>query len=339
MKKFPDPRINFHRFMESLQINWKSLLLTSLLTIFIMGIAVVAVFFAVVQSEEQVMVPNVTGKQLEDALLELQAKELYPKIQLRYSNSIDEKGSILEQDPPFGTIVNAGKRINLVISRGIVVDSVGNYIGQKIDDVRISLATLFSGYAVPLITLPDNPIYQSDESEPGTILEQDPPPETAITSPVTMSLVVSSGPGNETAKLPWLVGKSIDETLLLMSRTKLVFDFGTRALKDGEKPGTVVAQKNFTDEPLPVYSRSEVTIAMPDEPIDDEVYGIFSTKLAKYPYALKVQIDIIPQEGDSYTLLSFKHPGGNLTVPYKVPRFSVLVLSVQDKEISRTMIQ
>ena len=339
MKKFPDPRINFHRFMESLQINWKSLLLTSLLTIFIMGIAVVAVFFAVVQSEEQVMVPNVTGKQLEDALLELQAKELYPKIQLRYSNSIDEKGSILEQDPPFGTIVNAGKRINLVISRGIVVDSVGNYIGQKIDDVRISLATLFSGYAVPLITLPDNPIYQSDESEPGTILEQDPPPETAITSPVTMSLVVSSGPGNETAKLPWLVGKSIDETLLLMSRTKLVFDFDTRALKDGEKPGTVVAQKNFTDEPLPVYSRSEVTIAMPDEPIDDEVYGIFSTKLAKYPYALKVQIDIIPQEGDSYTLLSFKHPGGNLTVPYKVPRFSVLVLSVQDKEISRTMVQ
>ena len=71
----------------------------------------------------------------------------------------------------------------------------------------------------------------------------------------------------------------------------------------------------------------------------DEVYGIFSAKLAKYPYALKVQIDIIPQEGDSYTLLSFKHPGGNLTVPYKIPRFSVLVLSVQDKEISRTMIQ
>ena len=83
MKKFPDPRINFHRFMESLQLNWKSLLLTSLLTIFIMGVAVVAVFFFIVQGEEQVMVPNVIGEQLEDALLELQAKELYPKIQLR----------------------------------------------------------------------------------------------------------------------------------------------------------------------------------------------------------------------------------------------------------------
>ena len=339
MKKFPDPRINFHRFMESLQMNWKALLLTSLLTIVIMGIAVVAVFFAVVQSEEQVMVPDVLGEQLEDALLELQAKELYPKIQLRYSNSINEKGTILEQDPPLGTIVNAGRRINLVVSKGIVVDSVGNYIGQKIDDVRISLAALFSGYTVPLITLDDNPIYQADESEPGTILEQNPIPETAITSPVKVSLVVSSGPGNETAKLPWLVGKSIDETLLLMSRTKLVFDFDTRALKAGEKPGTVVAQKNFTEEPLPVYSRSEVTIAMPDTPVENEVYGIFSTKLGKYPYALKVQIDIIPQEGDSYTLISFKHPGGNLTVPYHVPRFSVLVLSVQDKEISRTMIQ
>ena len=84
MKKFPDPRINFHRFMESLQLNWKSLLMTSLLTIVIMGITVVAVFFIFVQSEEHVMVPNVIGEQLEDALLEMQAKELYPKIQLRY---------------------------------------------------------------------------------------------------------------------------------------------------------------------------------------------------------------------------------------------------------------
>lgn len=339
MKKLPDPRINFHRFMESLQMNWKSLLLTSLLTILIMGIAVVAVFFAVVQSEEQVMVPDVIGDQLEDALLEMQAKELYPKIQLRYSNSIDEKGSILEQDPPFGTIVNAGRRINLVVSKGIVVDSVGNYIGQKIDDVKISLAALFSGYSVPLITLEEEPIYMADESEPGTILEQNPMPETAITSPIKVSLVVSSGPGNETAKLPWLVGKSIDETLLLMSRTKLVFDFDTRTMKEGEKPGTVVTQKDFTEEPLPIYSRSPVTIAMPETPIEEEVYGVFSAKLGKYPYALKVQIDIIPPEGDSYTLISFKHPGGNLTVPYHVPRFSVLVLSVQDKEISRTMIQ
>ena len=80
MKKIPDPRINFHKFMESLQLNWKSLLLTSLLTIFIMGVAVVAVFFVVVQSEEQVMVPNVIGEQLEDVLLELQAKELYPHL-------------------------------------------------------------------------------------------------------------------------------------------------------------------------------------------------------------------------------------------------------------------
>ncbi|MCR4939824.1 MAG: PASTA domain-containing protein [Treponemataceae bacterium] len=339
MKKLPDPRINFHRFMESLQLSWKALLFTSLLTILIMGIAVVAVFFVVVQSEEQVMVPNVIGEQLEDALLEMQAKELYPKLQLRYSNSINEKGTILEQDPPFGTIVNAGRRIDLIVSKGIVVDSVGNYIGQKIDDVRISLASLFSGYSIPLITLSDDPIYQADESEPGTIIEQSPMPETAITSPVTVSLVVSSGPGNETAKLPWLVGKSIDETLLLMSRTKLVFDFNTRELKENEKPGTVVAQKDFTEEPLPVYSRSEVTLAMPDTPIENEVYGIFSTKLGKYPYALKVQIDIIPQEGDSYTLISFKHPGENLTIPYHVPRFSVLVLSVQDKEISRTMIQ
>lgn len=339
MKKFPDPRINFRRYMESLNRSWKALLFTSFITVVIMGIAVVAVFFTVLKSEEQVMVPNITGKALEEGLLELQAKELYPKIQLRYTDSLSEKGTILEQDPPYGTIVNAGRRVNLVISQGTVVDSVLDCRGKKIDDVRIELASIFSGYAVPLITISDDIIYQADDSEPGTIIEQNPAPETAITSPIEMTVVVSSGPANETATLPWLVGKSLNDTLLFMSRTKLVFDFTSRELKAGETAGTVVEQKNFTEDPLPVYSRTSVTLAMPSTPVNDEIYGIFSTKLANYPYPLKVQIDVIPPTGDSYTLVSFKHPGKQLTVPYAVPKYSVLVLYVQDKEISRTMIQ
>ena len=69
-----------------------------------------------------------------------------------------------------------------------------------------------AGSAVPLINLPDVPNYRSDASEPGTILEQDPPPDTALTSPVKMSLIVSSGPGNETTRVPYIVGFSLNDT-------------------------------------------------------------------------------------------------------------------------------
>ena len=90
------------------------------------------------------MVPDVTGKDLTDALQEMQAKELYPKIRLRYSKSPEEKGSVLEQSPSGGTIVKAGERINLTVSQGVVLDRVENYVGMKIDDVRAQLQTLFA---------------------------------------------------------------------------------------------------------------------------------------------------------------------------------------------------
>jgi len=87
------------------------------LVIFV-GIIAVSVFFYAVHGEEQTMVPDVTGKELTEALLELQVKELYPRLQLRYSQTSRDKGFILEQEPKPGTIVKAGRRIRLIVSRG-----------------------------------------------------------------------------------------------------------------------------------------------------------------------------------------------------------------------------
>lgn len=332
--------LNFRKYMNSLQTNGLTLLFSAIGTLVIMAGIFVAVFFLVLQSPEQVMVPNVVGEPLENALLAMQVKELYPKIQLRYSNSAADKGSVLEQDPPAGTIVKAGRRINLTVSRGIVVDRIGSYVGQKVDDLRIELQAAFSGMAVQLINVPETLMYRTDESEPGTILEQDPMPDTEITSPVTLSLVVSSGPGNETAKVPWLVDMSLNDALLQMGRTKIIFNWTARPLEEGEEPGTVVSQRvPGTDGQAPAYSVSECVIALPEGIENDLSWGIFETELSRFPYPLKVQLDVIPPDGDPYTLVTFKHQGGKLTIPYAVPQFSELVLSVEDKEQLRQIVR
>ena len=332
--------INFRKYMNSLQTNGLTLLFSAIGTLVIMAGIFVAVFFLVLQSPEQVMVPNVVGEPLENALLAMQVKELYPKIQLRYSNTSADKGAVLEQDPPAGTIVKAGRRINLTVSRGIVVDRIGSYVGQKVDDLRISLQAAFSGMAVPLISVPETLVYRSDESEPGTILEQDPLPDTEISSPVTLSLIVSSGPGNETTKVPWIVGMSLNDALLQMSRTKIIFNWKSRPLEEGETAGTVVSQRvPGTDGEASAYSVSECVIALPEGIENDLAYGIFTTDMASFPYPLKIQLDVVPPEGDRYTLVTFKHLGGTLTIPYAVPQFSELVLSVEDKEQLRQIVR
>ena len=60
------------------------------------GLIALAVFFVAILGAEQTMVPDVRGLELTEALLELQVKELYPRIQLRYSQSAADRGRILE---------------------------------------------------------------------------------------------------------------------------------------------------------------------------------------------------------------------------------------------------
>ena len=79
----------------------------------------------------------------------------------------------------------------------------------------------------------------------------------------------------------------------------------------------------------------KVEMALPDGSIDDNVYGIFTQKLPAYPYPVPMRLEATPSEGDPFTIISFSHPGGELTIPYAVPKGTVLSLYVVDKLNSR----
>jgi beta-lactam-binding protein with PASTA domain len=124
------------------------------------GIIAVSVFFIALRGEEETMVPEVRGKDLTTALLELQVKELYPRIDLRYSQTSLDKGLILEQDPLPGTIVKAGRRIRLVVSQGVMINRVENYLGRSIDEVRVEIQAMFASAPAPLLSLKEPFMYE-----------------------------------------------------------------------------------------------------------------------------------------------------------------------------------
>ena len=332
-------RMNVSETYEKVQSNVPLYIGVAIASFFVVVMAAVATFFLTVKGPEQVLVPNVVGKQLEDALLEMQVKELYPKINLRYSDVPGDEGSILEQNPPAGAIVKGYSRVSLVVSRGVVVDKLGNYVGQNYDDVVLSLQTLFAGQTKPLIVL-GTPQYKPDLSDAGTILEQDPPEGTEISEPVTVKLVVSRGPNYENTKAPYVIGQSINDLLQTIARSKIVFDITSHPAADGEKAGTVVSQQTFDSEFVPNYTRVTVEMALEEKTSkkDDNVQGIFIDNVANYPYPVPMKLVAVPSEGDSYTILSFVHPGGQVTIPYSVPKGTTLVLYIVDKESSKQQI-
>lgn len=329
--------LKFAENYEKIQSNIFLLILTCVFAFLVMILVACVVFFKNVEGPEKVLVPNVVGKQLEDALLEMQVKELYPKINLRYSDVPGNEGEILEQSPQAGAIVKGYSRVSLVVSRGVVVDKVDDYIGMNIDELQLKLQTLFAGQTKPLIVL-GTPKYKPDSSDAGTILEQDPPAGTNISEPVVVELVVSRGPNYENTRPPYTVGQSVNDLLQTITRSKVIFDISSHIAKEDEKIGTVVLQQTFDTEFVPNYTRVAIEMAMPDKPVNDNVYGIFESKLADYPYPVPMKLVAIPEEGNSYVILSFSHPGGKVTIPYAVPKGTELVLYVVEKAAARKIV-
>lgn len=333
-KRFSKLIPDFNKIHEMLNDNSKIILITAFVVFILTATASIGVFFLSLKSSEQVMVPNIVGKDIAHAMIEMQAKELYPKIQLKYSNITNDKGTILEQSPAPGSIVKAGRRINLVVSRGIIMDQVENYIGQNVDDVKMHLQSLFTSFTTPLVSIKEPPLYKFSSEPAGTILEQKPLPDTPIASPIKLELIISKGLEYNKTTVPDLVGKTITETRAIMEKSETIFDFSTRHPEGAERAGTVVSQMPAGGSRVDTYSRVPAVIAVPVQNEEGIITGIFTETLPEYPYPFLISLDAITPEGDREKLVTFKHPGGDLSIPYELQEGTVLVLTILNKEVS-----
>jgi len=298
-------------------------------------IVVVVTFFSCLRGAEQTMVPEVRGKDLTEALLELQAKELYPRIQLRYSQSSRDRGLILEQDPRPGTIVKAGRRIRLVVSLGVMINRVENFVGRNIDEVRLDLQTFVTATGSPLLVLREPLMYDFSSAAPGTIIRQNPEPGTDISGPTTLEFVVSRGHENVMITTPQFTGLSITAALEHIGRTDVFFEISVRDIRDGERGETVVFQNPAAGVSVPSNTVMNIVVNTPSQIFDHEVFRLFVYDMPRNPYPLPVRLEALLPTGGRINLISVDFPGGRLTVPYRLPLASVLILYLMNREIYR----
>jgi len=300
------------------------------------GIIAVSVFFFAVHGEEQTMVPEVRGKELTEALLELQIKELYPRLQLRYSQTSRDKGFILEQEPKPGTIVKAGRRIRLVVSQGVIVNKVENFLSRNIDEVRMDLMALQAAAGgIPLLSIKEPIMYDYSTENPGIILAQKPEPGTDISRPIYLEFVVSRGRENLTVNVPQLTGLTLAKALELISGTGINFIFTIKEAGQGESGETVVAQIPPANTNVSVNTPVQLTVTRPEKIANNEVFGLYRFTIPQNPYPLPVRLEAQLPSGEKQRLLTVNYMGGEFTVPYKLPVESTLVLSMLNRELNK----
>jgi beta-lactam-binding protein with PASTA domain len=305
----------------------------------LVGIITIAIFFIALRGAEQTLVPEVRGKELADALLELQAKELYPRIQLRYSQTSRDRGQILEQDPKAGTIVKAGRPIRLVVSQGVMLNRVENYIGRNIDEVRMDIQLVVASSDSPLLTLKEPLIYDFSSEAPGTILRQKPEPGTDISGPMNLEFVVSRGSEHVPITVPQFTGLSLSAVLEQIGKMGIVFEFSVREIRAEEKGETVVSQSPSAGTSVASNAVIDLVVTSPAQLKEGEVFKLFTYSMPRNPYPLPVRLEAILPDGNRIRLISVDYPGGKFAVPYRLPVNSTLLLSIMNREIHRETVQ
>ena len=305
------------------------------------GLIALSVFFIAIRGKEEVMVPDVLGKELSLALIELQDKELYPRISLRSAMEGEEKGVILEQSPEAGTLVKAERRINLVISQGMALDKMGSFLGKNINDVRLELQSFNAHSPEIQITIREPFMYQYSTEPAGTVLQQNPLQGTDLTGATILELVVSRGRENTLVTVPDLVGLNYTDALARLGQLKIGFSFAINNAAinpDGEKPGVVTSQNPRGGTEIGSDGKIAVTVTLPDAAAG-EAAGLFSFNLPTNPYPLPLTVEAELPNGIRQLLVSTNHSGGDFSIPYKLPSGSVIILSVIDREIYRQTVR
>ncbi|WP_053228101.1 PASTA domain-containing protein [Spirochaeta cellobiosiphila] len=307
----------------------------SLLGIFLlMVIAASSVFFYSLRGQEETMVPDVTGEQLVTSLIELQERELYPLVQIKYSDNV-EAGGIISQDPEGGLLVKAGRRINLVVSKGAIVSEIENYIGQNLSDVRIHLQNLSTAPGErQFLRLKEPVIYEYSDIEAGTIIAQSPKAGTTVSHLTDIELVVSRGPKGSTIMVDNYMKLNWEAALKRLSHSALPFEFKSRAMEKGETAGTIVSQNPVAGNEVAPSTVMEFLMVAPKAQTGYS-FGIFDTTLPEFAYPVNLVFKAVDENGQETELLNMKHMGGAFSVPYYQKDGTLLTLTINGNEVKQ----
>lgn len=298
---------------------------------FFMMVSGIIAFMTVTRGSEEVMIPDVAGMKLEDALITLQERGLNSRINLRFSDSPLDKGNIVEQDPRSGSIKKAGSQVILRVSKGAIIDTVENYIGWDMPDLEAYLRTLFNTYG-PLLDI-NEPIIEIYSDQPaGTILEQKPLPGTELAGLTKLELVVSRGAEKGVYTVP--IFKTLDFNVAMKKAAgfNLPFLFRQKEAEGNERRGFVIQQRPERGIDVPLGTIVQL-VTTPPKPEKGKIFGILERSLPNYPVSVSIEFQKVSPEGTSETVFIMRHRGGPIAIPYFEQAGTTLIIKALDEEI------
>ena len=185
---------------------------------------------------KDILLPNFTNLILDEAKAKAEEVKLNLNVsEEKYDVQIEE-GKIISQDPKYqpNFTVKEGSTVNVVVSKGQEIVKVTKLVGKTKDEARKELKDLGLEMEIEEVN--------SDDVEPGIVIEQDKQEGEEVLAGTKIKLKVSLG--IEKVEVPDLKGLSEDEAKAKITEAKLKW-IRTDKIKDSSK-GTGVVEQNIS---------------------------------------------------------------------------------------------
>jgi eukaryotic-like serine/threonine-protein kinase len=144
---------------------WPAILITIFLVLSLLGLFTFLVLPGLI-SPKDVTIPDVSGLELDEAIVKIESAGLLVDEEIESTHEEIEEGKVIKTNPEEGSTVKEETSITIYISIGKEKFELSDYTGRKYDDVLLFLEKQnFKDIKITEVF---------DESDPGTILSQNP---------------------------------------------------------------------------------------------------------------------------------------------------------------------
>jgi len=267
----------------------------------------------VVHQKKEIMIPDLTGKTVGQALQMLSDLDLYiKKVGEQYNENIPD-GSIIFQEPLPGAVVKKGKVIKVIISSGGQVIFVPQLVGTSLREAKILLRQ------AGLVLGEETGTY-SEEIKKDFVIAQDPSPEEIVARGSMINLVISLGPARE-AEVPLMVnllGQNIKSARKILHDMNLTLAEIEETVNDSVPEGTILKQEPHTGEIIDENTIVKVTVAKKSEEHKIIREATVYYEVSQGVLDRDVLIVVVDGQGEREIYHKLHSPGTKISLPIQV---------------------
>jgi len=200
---------------------------------------------------ELITLPDLKGKNLDEARLELAVKRTAIAIVARQFDLRLEKGRIISQDPGPGSRIKANRTVNVVVSEGSERAAVPRLEGRSLE---------FAGQILKSAGLRRGRVSQIHTSQyaAGRIIAQQPPADDVVGRNAAVDVLASQGAWEARYIMPDLIEKSADSVIRRLKELEFQVAEVHYSYYPGWEPGIILKQSPVAG--ARILKRNQITL-------------------------------------------------------------------------------